>query len=162
MGMTTHHELIQKLQQENSNVKWTISKPPWHENRIINCLIKLYVYDNKSRIHIADRSGMFAGIQEILLLVVIILAIFFLPRILSKQEKSESAGSLIARNLSVLSGRMRLAIVFSLIWPLSVAGYFEPWEKDIFLFLIIGIGPVICGWSLRWVLAGFRKNRPKS
>ena len=112
--------------------------------------------------HIADRRGMFAGIQEILVLVVIILAIFFLPRIFSKQEKSESSGSRITQNLSLLSGRMRLAIVFSLIWPLSVAGYFEPWKKDIFLFLIIGIGPVFCGWSLRWVLAGFRKNRPKS
>jgi hypothetical protein len=130
-------------------------------NRIINRLLKLLVYDNKHRIQIADRRGMFAGIQEILVLVVIILAIFFVPRILSKQEKSESSSSLIARNLSLLSGRMRLAVISSLIWPLSVAGYFEPWEKDIFPFLIIGIGPVICGWSLRWVLGGFRKNRPK-
>ena len=51
------------------------------------------VYDNKigSRIQITDRRGMFAGIQEILVLVVIILAIFFLPRILSKQEKKKSS-----------------------------------------------------------------------
>jgi len=104
---------------------------------------------------------MFAGIQEILVLVVIILAIFFVPRMLSKQEKAESSNSLIARNLSLLSGRMRLAVISSLVWPLFAAGYFEPWEKDIFPFLYIGIGPVVCGWSIRWILAGFRKSRPK-
>jgi len=104
---------------------------------------------------------MFAGIQEILVLVVIILAIFFLPRILSKQEKKKSSKHLITRNISLISGRMRLAITSSLIWPLFVAGYLEPWKKDVLPFLYIGMGPVICGWSLRWILGGFRKNRPK-
>ena len=104
---------------------------------------------------------MFAGIQEILVLIVIILAIFLLPRIFSRQEQEGSTGSQITRNLSLLSGRMRLAIIVSLIWPITAAGYFEPWKKDMFHFVLIGIGPVICGWSLRWVLAGYRKNRPK-
>ena len=107
------------------------------------------------------RCDMFAGTQEILVLVVIVLAIFFVPRLLSKRVQNSPVPTLppISRSLSLLSGRMRLAITASLVWPLLTAGYFEPWKKDMVLFLYIGIGPVFCGWSLRWILAGFRRKR---
>jgi len=50
---------------------------------------------------------MFSGIQEILVLIIIILGILFLPRILNRGGERHSAE---ANPAVVLTGRMRLAI----------------------------------------------------
>ena len=61
---------------------------------------------------------MFSGIQEILVLVAIILGIVFLPRILNRGQEKKSAAS---KPAVVLSGKMRLAIAASVLWPAAMA-----------------------------------------
>ncbi len=98
---------------------------------------------------------MFSGIQEILVLVAIILGILFLPRILNRgQEKKPAA----FKPAVVLSGKMRMAIAASVLWPAAMAAFMQPWENDPFPFLYIGSGPVIFGWVVFWIYTGFRRR----
>jgi hypothetical protein len=98
---------------------------------------------------------MFSGIQEILVLVVIILGILFLPRILNRGQEKNSA---VPRPTIVISGKMRLAMAASVLWPAVMAVFMQPWQKDLFHYIIIGIGPVVLLWIIYWVLTGFRKK----
>jgi hypothetical protein len=101
---------------------------------------------------------MFAGIQEILVLVIVILAIFILPRVLSRGGNEQREEPSVSRMMSLISGPMRLALVVSLVWPLVVAGYLKPWKSGLFPFLYLAFGPVIFGWSIRWIIIGYRRN----
>ena len=98
---------------------------------------------------------MFSGIQEILVLVIIILGIFFLPRILNRGRESRPA---MPRPPAVISGKMRLALSASVLWPAIMAAFMQPWEKDFFLFLYIGLGPVAFIWMIYWVFTEFHKR----
>jgi hypothetical protein len=54
---------------------------------------------------------------------------------------------------------MRLAIAISIVYPLAAAAYFEPWKKNLLLFLYMGIGPVALYWLMKWVFAGIKDRR---
>ena len=98
---------------------------------------------------------MFSGIQEILVLVAIILGILFLPRILNRGRES----SPIVRKPPVeLSGKMRLAMAASVLWPGVTAAFMQPWKEDLYLYIYLGIGPVAFFWLIYWVFSGFRKK----
>jgi len=97
---------------------------------------------------------MFSGIQEILVLVIIVLGILFLPRILNRGQEKRPA---VPRPAIVISGKMRLAIAASVLWPAVMAVFMQPWEKELFRYLYLGVGPVALIWILCWVLTGFRK-----
>jgi hypothetical protein len=94
---------------------------------------------------------MFSGIQEILVLVAIILGILFLPRILNRNP--EKKATLLPA--VVLTGKTRLAIAASILWPAAMAAFMQPWKDDFFQFLYIGLGPVILSWIVFWVYTGF-------
>jgi len=98
---------------------------------------------------------MFSGIQEILVLVIIILGILFLPRILNRGQEKRPA---VPRPAIVVSGKMRLAIAASVLWPAVMAAFIQPWEKDLFRYLFLGVGPVAVIWIIYWVLTGFQKR----
>ena len=98
---------------------------------------------------------MFSGIQEILVLVIIILGILFLPRILNRGPEKKKAES---TPVFELSGKMRLAMAASVLWPVSVAAFMQPWKKDLFPYLYLGVGPVAIIWIIYWVSTGFRKK----
>ena len=98
---------------------------------------------------------MFSGIQEILVLVIIILGILFLPRIFNRGQEKRPA---VSRPVFVISGKMRLAIAASVLWPAVMAAYIQPWEKDLYHYLYLGVGPVALIWIIYWVLTGFRKK----
>ena len=98
---------------------------------------------------------MFSGIQEILLLVIIILGILFLPRILNRGQESRQAA---LRPDIVISGKMRLAVAASVIWPAVMAAFLQPWKQDLSRYLYLGVGPVALIWIIYWVLTGFRKK----
>ena len=98
---------------------------------------------------------MFSGIQEILVLVIIILGILFLPRILNRGQEKRPA---VPRPVIVVSGKMRLAIAASVLWPAVMAAVIQPWEKDLFRYLFLGVGPVAVIWIIYWVLTGFQKR----
>jgi hypothetical protein len=98
---------------------------------------------------------MFSGIQEILVLVIILLGILFLPRIMNRGQEKKTVES---KPMVALSGKMRLAVGASIIWPAIMAAYLQPWRSDLILFLYSGPGPVILGWIIFWVLTGFRSK----
>ena len=98
---------------------------------------------------------MFSGIQEILVLVIIVLGILILPRILNRGGEKQSAET---QPIVVLSGRMRLAVAASAIWPVLIAAFMQPWKQDLFPYLYLGLGPVAVIWALYWVYTGFRKK----
>ena len=98
---------------------------------------------------------MFSGIQEILVLVIIILGILFLPRILNRGGEKQTAE---IKPTVVLTGRMRLAIAASAIWPALIAAFMQPWKHDLVNYLYLGPGPVAIVWLVYWVLTGFRKK----
>jgi len=98
---------------------------------------------------------MFTGIQEILILVVIILGILFLPRILNRGQESRQVES---KPPFVISGKMRLIIAASILWPAVIAVIMEPWKKDLFPFLYLGFGPVVLMWFIFWIYSGFRNK----
>ena len=95
---------------------------------------------------------MFSGIQEILVLVAIILGILFLPRILNRGQEKKPAAS---KPAVVLSGKMRMAVAASALWPAAMAAFIQPWKDDLYPFLYIGLGPVILSWIVFWVYTGF-------
>ncbi|MGD8713776.1 MAG: hypothetical protein PVG70_04465 [Desulfobacterales bacterium] len=96
---------------------------------------------------------MLSGIQEILVLVIIMLAIFFVPRMLNRREESTPETPAIA-----ISGKKRLAIVASILWPALMAVYFQPWKNNLVMFLYVGPGPVLFIWLVYWVFVGFRRG----
>jgi hypothetical protein len=98
---------------------------------------------------------MFTGIQEILVLVVIILVILFLPRILNRGQEKKTVKP---ESAFVLSGKLRLAIAASILFPAVVAALIQPWKKDLIPFLYLGFAPVAVVWIIYWVFIGFRKK----
>ena len=98
---------------------------------------------------------MFTGIQEILVLVAIIVGIIFLPRILNRGRAKEPAE---AEPAFVLTGKMRLALGASIVWPAAVAAYMQPWKNDLYTYLYIAVGPVVLVWIIYWVFVGFRNK----
>jgi hypothetical protein len=95
------------------------------------------------------------GTQEILILVLIVMGIFFLPRLISKKSSEPVA----TRPVKKLSGRLRLAIFVSLLWPTSVALYWRPWDRDVLTFLYLAVLPVAALWGIGWVVVGYGKER---
>lgn len=98
---------------------------------------------------------MFSGIQELLVLVIIVLGILFLPRILNR---GQARPAVAAKPLVVLTGRLRLAIAASVLWPAIIAAFLQPWKQDLFPYLYFGLGPVALGWAVYWVFTGFKKK----
>lgn len=93
-----------------------------------------------------------AGFQEILIVVLIVLGIFFIPRMISKRP-----APFVARPKPKITGKMRIAIAATLVYPLFPAVYFQPWRQNVISLALIGMGPVLLGWLVYWVYAGFRK-----
>jgi hypothetical protein len=92
---------------------------------------------------------------QILLIIVIALGIFVLPRMLARNpEKGAQQPGLRL----TMSGRMRLAIIASLIWPALVALYLKPWSGQLDVFLYVAVGPVALIWGIFWVFVGFKKQ----
>jgi len=98
---------------------------------------------------------MFSGIQEILVLVIIILGILFLPRILNRGEAKPAVET---KPVVALTGRMRLAVAASFVWPVLIGAFMQPWKQDLFPFLYLGPGPVAMVWVVYWVITGFKKR----
>ncbi|MFO7665048.1 MAG: hypothetical protein R6V76_00310 [Desulfobacterales bacterium] len=101
--------------------------------------------------------NMGSGFNEIVVVVLIAFAIFFLPRLKGKRQEIRFIKS-TPKSL-VASGRIRLAIFVSVLWAAGAVLFFKPWNENLFPFIYIGIGPVFLGWGLIWVLAGYKKYK---
>lgn len=95
-----------------------------------------------------------SGLQEILVIVLIIAFILFLPRLTGRSNEKTSK-----KSLQTLSGKSRLAITISVIWLLLWTTYFKPWTGELLAFTLVGVCPVIIGWGALWVVDGYRKNQ---
>lgn len=95
--------------------------------------------------------------QEILVMIVVALALFALPRIMGKRSEPEPVR--VVRRRPALTGRMRLAILLTLFWILGAAAVLEPWQGDVNPFLFAGLAPVAALWGAAWVWFGYRKYR---
>lgn len=97
-----------------------------------------------------------SGIQEILVLAIILLAILFIPRM----RAGGRVAPLASQSLPLrMSGKLRLALVASIVYPAAVAAILQPWKADLVRFFYIGIGPVVLIWLLYWVINGFNKKK---
>jgi hypothetical protein len=102
---------------------------------------------------------MLSGIQEILVIVVILLAILFIPRMMSPRPRQVRKPFRPMQKIQNLGARWRLAVLLSILWLLGTGVYFRPWRGSLEVFVIFGVGPVIVGWCIPWVVAGFRSGR---
>ncbi|VEN73884.1 conserved membrane hypothetical protein [Candidatus Desulfarcum epimagneticum] len=94
-----------------------------------------------------------SGIQEILLILVIILMIVFVPRLVGgRREKT-------GRPFEKISGKTRLGIAVSVLNVAIFAVVFKPWGGQALFFTCFGLAPVAAGWGAWWVWVGFRKEK---
>jgi hypothetical protein len=99
-----------------------------------------------------------SGLTEILLILLIVVVLFFLPRMVSRPAspmRKVPAQPLLKK----MSGRWRLAILASVIWLAAMALWLQPWRGNQTLFVGVGAAPVIVGWGVVWVMAGFKRRR---
>ena len=96
-----------------------------------------------------------SGFQELLVIGLIVFAIIFMPRMMP--GKPERRMRPVGRR-EKLSGKMRLGVASSVVYLAAAAAWLVPWQKDPFPFLYAGVGPVLAGWLVYWVVAGFRKR----
>lgn len=96
--------------------------------------------------------------QELLVVVVIAAAIFLLPRFLGKKPAPESMRP-APGFAAPLTGRIRLAILITVLWVAGLAAFLKPWEGNKFLFISLTLGPILLIWGGVWVWFGFRKYR---
>jgi hypothetical protein len=94
--------------------------------------------------------------QEILVLIVVALVLFALPRVIGRRPEPVPVRAV---RRPPLTGRMRLAILLTLVWILGSAAVLEPWQGDVFPFLYAGLAPVAALWGAAWVWFGYRKYR---
>lgn len=99
-----------------------------------------------------------SGIQEILLIILLILALLILPRIFSSRRVTVVSKPARAGRLP-LSGKFRLAILSSFLWLFALSAVYVPWRGQWLSFLYAGVGPLIVAWGLYWVVSGFRSRR---
>jgi len=99
-----------------------------------------------------NQGGQMSGFHEILLVAAILLGILFVPRMMSRKDVQTST-----RPAIVISRNMRVAIAASVLYPAAIAAFLQPWQKDLILFLYVGVGPVLLGWLLYWVITGRKK-----
>ena len=92
--------------------------------------------------------------QEILVLVVIALAIFYLPRVMGRKPAPEPE-----LQLPALTGWMRLSILAMIFWIAGAAALLKPWQDDALLFACAGLGPPASLWGAFWVWSGYKKYR---
>ena len=99
---------------------------------------------------------MASGLQEILIILLILAGLFFIPRMMSNRKAPPKV--IFRKKPSRLSWTYRLAIVLSVLWPLACTAYFRPWQGDAVAFAVVSLGPVIVGWSVHWVVVGKEKK----
>jgi hypothetical protein len=92
--------------------------------------------------------------QELLVLIVIAMAIFYLPRMMGRGPVPKPV-----RRPSPLTGRMRLAILLTVFCIAGSAAVLKPWQGNALPFLSLGLGPAAVAWGTAWVWFGYKKYR---
>jgi hypothetical protein len=96
-----------------------------------------------------------SGLQEILVIVLIIVALWTVPRLMDRGREQRPSSFQRHR----LHGKTRLAILGSAVWVGGSGLIFNPLEGPYLPFVLIGLCPVALGWGAAWVVRGYRKGR---
>jgi len=96
-----------------------------------------------------------SGLQEILVIILLLVLIVFLPKRMGRGGSGKKSG----KSMMALPGKVRLGVIVSAVWLLSWTVYFRPWSGEFLGFALVGPSPVILGWGILWVVDGFRKDR---
>jgi hypothetical protein len=94
------------------------------------------------------------GLQEILIISAIVVGAICIPRIINQKTPRPR----LVRSRRKISGKMRLGMAASIVFPLVAAAFLQPWREDPITYLYIGVGPVVLCWLLYWVVLGFRRR----
>ncbi len=95
-----------------------------------------------------------SGLQEILVLVLIVIVLFFLPRMVSRPAQVPKPPV----QMKQIPGKWRLAVFVSLVWLVVTALWLEPWKGSEILFAGVGVLPVAVFWGGVWVITGFNRR----
>jgi Na+/H+ antiporter NhaD/arsenite permease-like protein len=102
------------------------------------------------------RNQIVTGINEILVLVLLIACILILPRLFKKDSAKKVSASKKFKNLS---SKIRFSIVLTLAYPIVAALYLKPWGNNPIVYLSYGVVPVFLFWAVAWIVAGRKKKR---
>lgn len=97
---------------------------------------------------------MFSGLQELLVIAAVVGVLVVSSR-LRKQPAADNSSPPRRFNFT---GPWRAAVALSLTWTAGIAIYLWPWDDGLRPFLLVGVVPVAAGWSIAWVVAGFRRE----
>ncbi len=97
-----------------------------------------------------------SGLQEILVLVLIVIVLFFLPRMVSRPAQVPKPPVQIKQ----IPAKWRLAVFLSLVWLVVAALWLKPWEGSLVMFAGVGALPVMIFWGAVWVLGGYMRRKP--
>ena len=104
------------------------------------------------------RNQIVTGINEILVLVLLIACILILPRLFKKDSAKKGSSSKKIKNLSA---KIRFSIVLTLVYPIVAALYLKPWENNPIIYLSYGVVPVFLVWAIAWIVAGKKKKNER-
>ncbi|MEI6890826.1 MAG: hypothetical protein V5783_01530 [Pontiella sp.] len=94
--------------------------------------------------------------KEILVIVVILLGLFLVPRLLRRRSPDPSAPRQSSNKKPICSGLIRLALFGSVLWMALAFALLNPLSGSWTLFIGWGILPVVLCWGIRWVVLGFK------
>ena len=94
------------------------------------------------------------GLQEILIISAIVVGAICIPRIVNQKAPRPR----LVRSRRKISGKMRLGMAASIVFPLVAAAFLQPWRESPIIYLYLGVGPVVLCWLLYWVVLGFRRR----
>ena len=95
------------------------------------------------------------GINEIVLVLVMPVAIFFMTRKSHRRPEMKPIFSIKEK----IGGWKRLTIIASISWPIFIGVYLEPWHNNPLHFIYFGIMPVALVWGIAWVIDGYKKEK---
>ncbi len=95
-----------------------------------------------------------SGLQEILVLVLIVIVLFFLPRVVSRPAPAPRPPV----RVKPIPGKWRLALFVSAAWLVIAALWLQPWAGDLVTFARMGVLPVAAFWGAVWVLSGLKRR----
>ncbi len=100
---------------------------------------------------------MLSGIKEIVLVVMVLVALFMIPRFIrsgnAPAPSSKSSGSGDQNK----TGMLRLAVLLSVLWIALAMILLNPIKGELLPFMGAGVLPVALAWGIRWVVLGFKK-----
>lgn len=95
-----------------------------------------------------------SGLQEILVLIIIVIVLFFLPRMVSRPAQVPKPPV----QMKQIPGKWRLAVLASLVWLVVTALWLKPWQGHAVMFTGVGALPVLIFWGGVWVVTGYRRR----